>query len=128
MAKNHAATTGPRGPRLPGAGGGEPGGTGPYSGWNRYATCFTGSTLMVFAPRIVATVATTVYLSGASSCTTVTLLSRPAGMKMSFSTGSHPRAPTPSPFAIVATTFPVPGSTTTAVLLHPEKIRFVVRS
>src|SRR5438445_6012551 len=72
-------------PRRPGPGGagGAPGagaGAGPYSGWNRYATCFTGSTLMVFAPRIVATVATTVYLSGASSCTTVTLLSRPAGM------------------------------------------------
>jgi len=35
---------------------------------------------MVFAPRMVATVATTLYLSGVSSCTTVTLLSRPAGM------------------------------------------------
>src|SRR5256885_8189459 len=74
--------TGPRGGRAPGGARGAPGagaGAGPYSGWNRYATCFTGSTLMVFAPRIVATVATTVYLSGASSCTTVTLLSRPAG-------------------------------------------------
>src|SRR3989442_13428638 len=83
IAKNHAAMTGPRGGRAPGCGGGAPGagaGAGPYSGWNRYATCFTGSTLIVLAPRIVATVVTTVYLSGASSCTTVTLLSRPAGM------------------------------------------------
>jgi len=47
---------------------------------------------------------------------------------MSFSTGSHPSASTPSPFAIVATIFPVTGSTTTDVLPHPEKIRFVVRS
>src|SRR6266702_5763495 len=46
-------------PRLPGAGAGDPGGGGPYSGWNRYATCFTGSTVMVLAPRIVATVAST---------------------------------------------------------------------
>src|SRR2546427_799046 len=107
MAKNHAATTGPRGPRLPSAGGGEPGGTGPYSGWNRYATCFTGATAMVLAPRIVATVATTVYLSGASSRTTLTLLSRPAGMEIRCCEASQPRASTPSPFAIVGTTVPI---------------------
>src|SRR5207302_9112919 len=44
IAKNHAAITGPRGPRPPGAGGADPdagAGAGPYSGWNRYATCFT---------------------------------------------------------------------------------------
>ena len=34
--------------------------------------CFTSSTAIVFAPLNVATVATVVYLSGASSCTTVT--------------------------------------------------------
>src|SRR2546425_7992556 len=85
IAKNHAPMTGPRGGRAPGCGGGAPGagaeaGAGPYSGWNRQATWFSGSTLMVLAPRMVATVATTLYLSGVSSCTTVTLLSRPAGM------------------------------------------------
>ena len=39
---------------------------------------------------------------------------------------SQPRASTPSPFAIVATTFPEVGSTTTDVLLHAERIRFEV--
>jgi hypothetical protein len=38
---------------------------------------------MVRAPRIVGTVATTVYLSGESSCTTVTLPS-PLGMYINF--------------------------------------------
>ena len=38
------------------------------------------TTEMVLAPRIVGTVATTVYLSGESWRTTVTLPSRPAGM------------------------------------------------
>ena len=55
--------TGPRGPRAPAGGGGEPGavaGGGPHSGWKRYATCLTVSTAMVLAPRIVATVAITV--------------------------------------------------------------------
>src|SRR6185503_9014291 len=47
---------------------------------------------------------------------------------MSFSVGSHPSASTPSPFAMVATTFPVVASTTTDVLPHPEKIRLVGRS
>src|SRR6059058_5767927 len=75
IAKNQAATIGrggpPRPPR-PAGGGGVPGGgagAGPYSGWKRYALCFTGSTAIVFALRaifIVGTVATTVYLSGES--------------------------------------------------------------
>jgi len=38
----------------------------PYSGWNRYALCAIESALIVLAPRIVATVATIVYLSGES--------------------------------------------------------------
>ena len=63
MAKNHVPIIGPRGGRRPGCGGGAPGagaGAGPYSGENRYATWLTGSTAIVFAPRIVGTVATTV--------------------------------------------------------------------
>ena len=50
-------------------GGGVPAGgagAGPRSGWKRYALCVTGSTAIVFAPANVATVATTVYLSGES--------------------------------------------------------------
>src|ERR1700719_721222 len=43
---------------------------------------------------------------------------------MSFFDGSHPRASTRVPFVMDATTFPVPASTTTDVLLHPEKMRF----
>src|SRR6266576_212456 len=35
IAKKYAPITGPRGGRWPGAGGGVPGGSGPYSGWNR---------------------------------------------------------------------------------------------
>src|SRR5215470_14968733 len=42
---------------------------------------------------------------------------------MSFFAGSHPNASTRVPFLIEATTFPVLGSTTTDVLLQPEKIR-----
>src|SRR5712672_535894 len=109
MAINHAATMGPCGPRppLPAAGGGAPGagaGAGPRSGWNRYALCVFGSTAIVFAPANVATVATTVYLSGESWCTTVTLPSPPFGMKINFFDGSHPRASTREPFVIDATT------------------------
>src|SRR6478735_445866 len=66
MAKNQAPTIGPRGARWPAAGAGVPAGSGPYSGWNRYATCLMGSTAMVLAPFIVGTFATTVYLSGPS--------------------------------------------------------------
>ena len=71
MTINHAATMGPCGPRPrpPAAGGGASGagaGAGPRSGWNKYALCVFGSTAIVFAPANVATVATTVYLSGES--------------------------------------------------------------
>src|SRR5580704_5165604 len=79
---------------------------------------------MVLAPAKVSTVATTVYLSGESWWTTVTLPSPPFGMKTSFFEGSHPRASTRVPLLIVATTLPVFASTTTDVLLHPEKMRF----
>ena len=63
MTMNHAATIGPCGPRarVPGGAGGASaggGGTGPRSGWKRYALCVTGSTVIVFAPRNVSTVAT----------------------------------------------------------------------
>src|ERR1035438_6653186 len=84
---NHAATIGPGGPRPrpPGAaaGGGVPGtgaGAGPRSGWKRYTLCVLVSTQIVFAPANVATVSTTMYLSGESWCTTVTLPSPPFGM------------------------------------------------
>src|ERR1700716_3328142 len=127
----HAATIGPCGPRPPppgAAGGGAPpaggAGTGPRSGWKRYALCVTGSTAIVFAPANVATVATTVYLSGASWWTTVTLPSPPFGMYISFFDGSHPKASTRVPFVMDATTLPVLASTTTDVLLQPEKMRF----
>src|ERR1700688_2344552 len=130
MTMNQEATIGPCGPRPrpPGAagGGGAPtggAGTGPRSGWKRYALCVTGSTAIVFAPANVATVATTVYLSGESWWTTVALPSPPFGMKTSFFDGSHPRASTRVPFLIVATILPALGSTTTDVLLHPEKMR-----
>src|SRR5262245_66449812 len=83
---------------------------------------------MVFAPANVGTVATTVYLSADSWCTTVTFPSPPLGMKMSFLDGSHPSASTRVPFLIDATTFPLCGSTTTDVLLHPEKIRSLALS
>src|SRR5215831_10306667 len=68
MTINQAATIGPCGPRPrpPGpAGGAAPAagaGAGPRSGWNRYALCVFGSTVIVFAPGNVSTVATTVYL------------------------------------------------------------------
>src|SRR6266700_4477832 len=42
---------------------------------------------------------------------------------MSFFEGSHPRASTRVPFLMDATTLPVFGSTTTDVLLQPEKMR-----
>src|SRR5258706_9643514 len=45
-------------------------------------------------------------------------------MEISFVDGSHPKASTRVPFGIDATTLPVPASTTTEILLHPEKIRF----
>src|SRR4051812_40153937 len=92
MMMNHPATMGPCGPRpRPAAGGGASGaggGAGPRSGWKRYALCVVGSTAMVLAPANVATVATTVYLSGESWWTTVTLPSPPFGMKISFRDGS----------------------------------------
>ena len=79
---------------------------------------------MVLAPANVATVPTTEYLSGLSWCTTVTFPSPPFGIRISFLAGSQPRASTRVPFAIEATTLPVLASTTTDVLLQPEKIRF----
>src|SRR5258708_3955708 len=128
---NHAATIGPcgPGPRPPGAadgGGARAGGAGagPRSGWKRYALCVTGSTAIVFAPANVATVATTVYLSGESWCTTVTLPSPPFGMYISFFDGSQPKASTRVPFLMDATTLPVAASTATDVVLQPEKMRF----
>src|SRR5437773_2206662 len=130
MTMNHAATIGPSGPRprppgpAPGVGAPAGGaGAGPRSGWKRYALCVTGSTVIVFAPANVSTVATTVYLSAESWWTTVTLPSPPFGMKISFFDGSHPRASTRVPFLIAATTLPVLGSTTTEVLLQPENMR-----
>src|SRR5258708_5457945 len=88
MTINHEARMGPCGPRPgppPAAGGGGAapgagGGTGPRSGWKRYTLCVAGSTVIVFAPAKVGTVATVVYLSGESWCTTVTLPSPPFGM------------------------------------------------
>src|SRR2546425_2250758 len=47
---------------------------------------------------------------------------------MSFFDGSHPRASTRVPFLMVATILPVLASTTTDVLLQPEKMRFVALS
>src|SRR6188508_2874496 len=98
MTTNQAAMIGPCGPRpRPAAGGGASGagaGAGPRCGWKTYALCVTGSTAIVFAPGVVATVATTVYLSGESWWTTVTFPSAPFGMKMSFLEGSQPSAST----------------------------------
>src|SRR5439155_16755110 len=133
MTINHEATIGPCGPRPrpPAAGGVAPAagaGAGPRSGWNRYALCDVGSTAIVFAPANVGTVATTVYVSGESWWTTVTLPSPPFGMYKSFFDGSHPRASTRVPFVMDATILPVLASTTTDVLLQPEKMRFVVLS
>src|ERR1700704_3070835 len=79
---------------------------------------------MVFAPANVGTVATTVYLSAESWWTTVTWPSAPLGMQMSSLDESQPRASTRVPFGIDATTLPVAASSTTDVLLHPEKMRF----
>src|ERR1700733_12386834 len=127
---NHAATIGPCGPRprpAPAAGGGASAGgagAGPRSGWNRYTLCVTGSTVIVFAPAKVATVATVVYLSGESWCTTVTLPSPPLGMKINFFARSRPKASTRVPLGMDATTFPVLASTTTEFLGQPAKIRF----
>src|ERR1700676_3673995 len=99
MTINHAATIGPCGPRprppWPAAGGGAPAGgagAGPRSGWKRDAVCVTGSTAIVFAPATMGTVATTVYLSGESWWTTVTVPSPPFGMYISFLDGSQPKA------------------------------------
>src|SRR6185436_20692506 len=47
---------------------------------------------------------------------------------MSLRDGSQPRASTRVPFAMDATTLPELASTTTDVLLHPEKMRFVALS
>src|SRR2546425_11149962 len=121
---NHPATMGPCGARAPAGGGDAGAGAGPRSGWKRYALCVAGSTVIVFAPANVGTVATTVYLSGESWWTTVTLPSPPFGMKINFFAGSHPSASTRVPFVIDATTLPVVASTTTEVLLQPAKIRF----
>src|SRR5580700_1525532 len=117
---------GPR-PRPPVAGGVAPAGgagAGPRSGWKRYTLCVAGSTAIVLAPANVATVATVVYLSGESWCTTVTLPSPPLGMKTNFFPGSHPKASTRVPFGMDAATFPVLASTTTEFLGQPAKMRF----
>src|SRR6266581_167671 len=72
MTINHPAVIGPRGPRprppFSAAGGAPAGGAGagPRSGWKRYALCVFGSTVIVFAPGNVSTVATTVYWSAES--------------------------------------------------------------
>src|SRR6476661_7312964 len=47
---------------------------------------------------------------------------------MSLRDGSQPRASTRVPFVMDATTLPEPASTTTDVLLHPEKMRLVALS
>src|SRR5882762_32269 len=47
---------------------------------------------------------------------------------MSFFDGSHPKASTRVPFGMDATILPVLASTTTDVLLQPEKMRFVALS
>src|ERR1039457_6326850 len=126
---NHAATIGPCGPRprppFAAAGGASAGGAGagPRSGWERYALCVFGSTAMGLAPAKGATVAASVYLSGESWWTTVTFPSPPFGMNISFFDGSQPRASTRVPFLMDATILPVLASTTTDVLLQPEKIR-----
>src|SRR5207253_7949706 len=70
MTINHPAMIGPWGPRpRPPFSAGAPaggGGAGPRSGWKRYTRCVFGSTVMVFAPGNVSTLATTVYLSAES--------------------------------------------------------------
>jgi hypothetical protein len=128
MTTNQAAMIGPCGPRPRPAGGGGASGTGagagPRWGWKTYALWVTGSTAIVFAPGVVATVATTLYLSGESWWTTVTVPSPPFGMKISFFAGSQPRASTRVPFGMEATTLPEAASTTTEVVLQPEKMRF----
>src|SRR3974390_150293 len=116
---------GPCGPRpfaLGASAGGA--GAGPRSGWNKYTLWDFGSTAMVFAPGNVVTVATSVYLSGESWCTTVTLPSPPFGMYISFFEGSHASASTRVPFLIVATILPFVGSTTTDWPLQPDKTPF----
>src|SRR5690349_1032997 len=80
MAISHDAMIGPRGPRRPGCGGGAFAGGGPNSGVKTYATWVLALIVIVRAPCIVGTVARTAYLSGESSCTTVTLPPRPSGM------------------------------------------------
>src|SRR5476649_1267230 len=45
-------------------------------------------------------------------------------MYISLLVGSHPKASTRVPFGMDATTLPVLASTTTDVLLQPERIRF----
>src|SRR6185312_11492120 len=55
-------------------------GAGPNSGVKTYAVCVFGFTVIVRAPRIVCTVATTEYLSGESSWITVTFPAEPLGM------------------------------------------------
>src|SRR5437667_12902732 len=61
---------------------------------------------MVFAPRSVASVCTTVSLSGASSWAIVTVPS-PQELKASCVPGSNALASTPQPMGTVATTLPL---------------------
>ena len=77
---------------------------------------------MVFAPANVGTVATAVLVRRIR-CTTVTLPSAPFGMASAFRR-IPPQASTRVPFVMDATILPALGSTTTEVLLHPEKMRF----
>ena len=130
MTTNHPATIGPSGPRprAPAAGGAAPaagGGAGPRSGWKRYTLCVFGSTAIVFAPANVGTVATTVYLSGgilvhdgdvalAAVRDEDQLLRRIPAQRVD---ARAVRRSTRRPCPWLA-------STTTDVLLQPEKMRF----
>ena len=84
---------------------------------------------MVFAPANVGTVATTVYLSGRILVDDRDVaLRRRSECRSASSPDPSPSASTRVPFGIDATTLPVLASTTTDVLLQPEKMRFVALS
>ena len=104
-------------------------GGGPKSALTVKMRCVFSSNSIVRAPRLVGTVATTVYLSGESSWTTLTVPSPPFALKANPVSGSKAAASVPGPIGTVVTTFPSFAFTTAINLLEQtEKILSCFRS
>src|SRR5204862_5143537 len=88
-------------------------GGGPNFAVGMYTACVFSSSVIVRAPRAVGTVSMTSYLSGFTSCTTVTVPSAPFELNAFCLRSSNAAPSTPLPIFTDATTFPFRSSTTT---------------